>query len=181
MKINEILENILKENKKALKIVDRKKTKELLENILTSKNVFVTGVGRSGFVAECFAMRLMQSGVSTYFIGDCTTPAITKKDLLIAISGSGKTDITNMIIKKAKQKKAKTTLITNQQKIKRKEVNIIEINAKDKTKNNQKSIQPLGSLFEQACLLYLDALIVILMSEKKLNENKINKKHANLE
>ena len=184
--IDNILERIIKEIKISLKDISEIKTNRFLDEILTSKKVFVTGQGRSGLMAESFAMRLMQIGIKTYHIGDSTTPAISKNDLLVAISGSGKTEITNMIIKGADKAKAKAILITNkkttQEKAKIRNTDlIIEINAKAKTDQNKKSIEPLGTLFEQASLVYLDAVIVLLMTKQNVKETELGKRHANLE
>lgn len=118
--IDDILERIVNEIKISLKDISEIKTSRFVKEILTSKKVFVTGQGRSGLIAESFAMRLMQMGIKTYHIGDSTTPAISKNDLLVAISGSGKTEITNMIIKEADKAKAKVILITNKKTTKEK-------------------------------------------------------------
>lgn len=184
--IDDILERIEKEIKLALKDINETKTKQLLFEITKAKKVFVTGQGRSGLISESFAMRLMQMGTKTYCIGDSTTPAISKDDLLIAISGSGKTEITNMIIREADKAKAKVILITNkkttQEKAKIKNTDlIIEINAKAKTDKHKKSIEPLGTLFEQASLLYLDAVIILIMERQNVKEKELGKRHANLE
>lgn len=184
--IDNVLERIITEIKVSLKDISEIKTNRFVKEILTSKKVFVTGQGRSGLMAESFAMRLMQMGVKTYHIGDSTTPAISKNDMLIAISGSGKTEITNMIIKEADKSKAKVILITNkkttQEKAKIRNTDlIIEINAKAKTDKNKKSIEPLGTLFEQASLVYLDAVIVLLMKKQNIKETELGKRHANLE
>ena len=125
-------------------------------------------------------------GIKTHYIGDSTTPAISKNDLLVAISGSGKTEITKMIIKGADKVNARVVLITNKKtskekaKIKNTDL-IIEINAKAKTDKNKKSIEPLGTLFEQASLVYLDAVIVLLMKKQNVKETELGKRHANLE
>jgi 6-phospho-3-hexuloisomerase len=184
--IDNILERIEKEIKLALKDINETKTKQLLFEITKAKKVFVTGQGRSGLISESFAMRLMQMGTKTYCIGDSTTPAISKDDLLIAISGSGKTEITNMIIREAKKAKARIILITSkktiEEKAKLKNIDLfIEINAKSKKDLNKSSIEPLGTLFEQASLLYLDAVIVLLMETRNIKEKELGKRHANLE
>lgn len=184
--IDDILERIVNEIKISLKDISEIKTSRFVKEILTSKKVFVTGQGRSGLIAESFAMRLMQMGIKTYHIGDSTTPAISKNDLLVAISGSGKTEITNLIIKEADKAKAKVILITNKKTTKEKKRIrntdlIIEINAKAKTDKKKKSIEPLGTLFEQASLLYLDAVIVLLMERQNVKEKDLGKRHANLE
>ena len=44
-----------------------------------------------------------------------------------------------------------------------------------------KSIQPMGSLFEQSLLLFYDAVILRFMNKKGLNSDKMYGRHANLE
>lgn len=53
--------------------------------------IFVIGEGRSGLMARAFAMRLMHLGAVSYVIGETITPAIAEGDVLVAISGSGRT------------------------------------------------------------------------------------------
>jgi len=181
LKTKILLKLIEGEIKEVLNNINWKDTEKLINLILKSKNIFLTGQGRSGLVAEGFAMRLMQLGLRSYVVGEATTPSIKKNDLLIAISGSGKTKITNDIINEA-SKKAKTCLITaNKNAPITKKVNlIIEIKAKTKL-NKRKSIEPLGSLFEQSTFLYLDSVVILLMKKLKKNEGFLRKKHASLE
>ncbi|MHC4455420.1 MAG: SIS domain-containing protein, partial [Planctomycetota bacterium] len=68
--------------------------KKFIAAINTSKNIFVTGQGRSGLVARTFAMRLTHIGFSCHVVGDTTTPNIDKGDMLIACSSSGTTSVT---------------------------------------------------------------------------------------
>jgi len=186
MKINSVINKIEKELKKSLKNINDKKTNNFIDLILKSKKTFVAGQGRSGLISESFAMRLMQIGQKTYSVWDSTTPAISKDDLLIVISGSGKTKMITVIIEEAKKNKAKIVLITAKktpkEKAQIKNIDLfIEIDAKTKKEYNNSSIEPLGTLFEQASLIYLDAIVIILMKKLKIEEKDLGKKHANLE
>lgn len=51
--------------------------------ILKADRIFVAGAGRSGFVARAFANRLMHMGLTVFFVGEPTTPAIKAGDLLV--------------------------------------------------------------------------------------------------
>ena len=44
-----------------------------------------------------------------------------------------------------------------------------------------KSVQPMGSLFEQGLLLVLDAVILILMERLRLTSEEMYDRHARLE
>ena len=65
---------------------------KFLDIIVSSKNVFLIGAGRSGLAAKAFAMRLMHLGISSYVVGETISPAIYEDDCIIAISGSGETN-----------------------------------------------------------------------------------------
>lgn len=64
---------------------------ELSRRILSADRIFVLGIGRSGLIAQLFAVRLVQMGLRVYFIGDMTTPLIAPDDLVILVSNSGDT------------------------------------------------------------------------------------------
>jgi 6-phospho 3-hexuloisomerase len=92
---------------------ERKKV-ELVEAVLSSDRIFLTGAGRSDPVARSAAMKLMQTGLQVYVAGDTTTPAIEKGDLLIAISSSGRSTATYSIASAAKNSGAAVFLLTGQ-------------------------------------------------------------------
>lgn len=60
---------------------------QLIDAIVDSPSVFVSGEGRSGLVARSFAMRLMHMGVAAYVMGETICPSISDGDLLVACSG----------------------------------------------------------------------------------------------
>src|SRR5574344_305533 len=64
---------------------------DLIEHIFSAKTVFIYGSGRSGLVGQLFAVRLVQIGFDVHFIGDMTTPIISKDDLTILVSNTGET------------------------------------------------------------------------------------------
>ena len=86
--------------------------KRFIVAINSSKNIFVTGQGRSGLVARTFAMRLTHIGFSCHVVGDTTTPNIDKGDMLIACSSSGTTSISCHIAGLAKRLNALVVVIT---------------------------------------------------------------------
>jgi 6-phospho-3-hexuloisomerase len=179
---NEIVDEIVMELESCLMAIDKKETKELVSKIIKANNIFLIGKGRSGLVAEAFAMRLMQLGLKSHAVGEPTAPGITKKDILIAISGSGDTESVIEAVKNAKKEKAIVCSLTSDKKssIARKSGLVVHIKAKTK-KQKKGSIEPLGSLFEQTVLLYLDVIVLLLMKKLKKTEKFMKKRHANLE
>ena len=57
------------------------------------RKVLIIGAGRSGLVGKAFAMRLMHMGFNVYVLGDTIVPALNSGDMVIAISGSGRTKL----------------------------------------------------------------------------------------
>ena len=179
-KINQEIDNVLDK-------IDKKQTEKLINKIMKSKRIFLTGSGRSGLIAEAFAMRLVQLGFESYIIGESTTPNITKKDLVIAVSGSGKTKITLTTVnsiknsKKSKPSQPKICLITADKNspIAKKSDLIVKINAKTKS-NKKKSLEPMGSLFEQSVFIYLDSLVIVLMKKLGKTQSYMKKRHSKI-
>ncbi len=159
--------------------------KKFIAAINTSKNIFVTGQGRSGLVARTFAMRLTHIGFSCHVVGDTTTPNIDKGDMLIACSSSGTTSVTCHIAGLAKRLNAQVVVITAHPNSELSEYAdlTIEIPASDADDviKSQLTSQFRSTLFEQACLVYLDAVILTLVRLLNREEVEMMKRHANLE
>ncbi len=180
------LQSIISELNATLKHVSIEDADEAVNHICTAPKIFLAGVGRSGYMMKAFTMRLMHSGLNAFVIGDTETPKATKNDLLILGSGSGETESLLAIAKKAKKIGLHIIVITGFPKsslgILGSEV--IQISAptpKSSNKNNFNSVQPMGSLFEQSLLIYLDALVLEIMDRKNLNGAAMFSRHANLE
>ena len=86
-----ILKSILQELTENEKRVSQDEMEKFADAILKADRIFVAGAGRSGFVARAFANRLMHMGLTVFFVGEPTTPAIKAGDLLVIGSGSGET------------------------------------------------------------------------------------------
>lgn len=186
IKINDISKSIVEELGLVLQSVDQKSGVDLDNAIKKADKVFIGAAGRSKLALQAFGMRLMHLGKDVHVVGDITTPAIKKTDLLIIGSGSGETKGLVNMAKQAKECKSEILLITTKPNstIGKLADFVIEINASTpKAKDNKafKSIQPGASLFEQALLIYLDSYILTSMKNDKLDLEYIMQRHANLE
>ena len=56
---------------------------QLKQKLLQAKRVYIAGMGRSGLIAGCFAMRLAQLGLQAMLVGETTVTAIQPGDLLL--------------------------------------------------------------------------------------------------
>jgi len=172
-----LIDDILGELADILQRIDLEKVHEFIDGIINSKRVFVAGIGRSGLVAQAFAMRLMHLGFQIYVTGDATTPAISGGDILIAISGSGETKSIYHIAESAKKFGASIFLITS------KGTSSIAKNSDQVLVLPESSIKilPLKSAFELAASILLDALIIITMQRTGATEQEMMQRHSNLE
>jgi 6-phospho-3-hexuloisomerase len=177
MKLSELSDTILGELSSILHQVDEKNAEKLVAEILSSDRIFLAGMGRSGLVARPFAMRLMQLGLQAYIVGDATTPGTGKGDLLIAISGSGETSITHHIASVAKKFGARVFLLTARtiSSISRISDLVLVL------PNAPRPMLPLGSAFEGAVYILLDAVVILIMEKTGITQQQMMKRHSNLE
>jgi len=156
----------------------------LLEAILQARGVFCSGQGRSGFMVKAFAMRLVHVGLHAHVVGETTTPSIGAGDLLVAASGSGQTRTTLAIVEAARERGARTACITAhpQSPIGRAVDLVVELHGQiTSVAPHGKSIQPPGSLFEQALLVFCDAMVMSLVERFGTTEEEMRARHTKLE
>jgi 6-phospho 3-hexuloisomerase len=169
-----------------LQQVEEQTSEELVEMILQADKVFITGQGRSGLIGRCLATRLTQMGLHVHIPGHATCQKIGAGDLLIAISCRGATMTTVEFARISRQFGAKVAAITafgnsTLAKLADKVV-VIAANDENIRKKCKYIVGPTNNtLFEQAALLYIDALVHILLERKGVSINIINQRHANLE
>jgi len=183
MKVREVFAEIEKDLGRALKEVSEAQIEDMVSKILGSRQIFLFGEGRSGLIARAFAMRLMQLGLKAYFVGETITPSIGTQDLLIICSGSGQSPVSYQIARTARKAGAGLFLITSspQSPIGRLSQGYIKLTGpRKRAPAGLKTIQPLGSVFEQAMLILLDAVVVLLKERRKIREEDMLARHANL-
>lgn len=178
-------EIILEELADCFGTLDHENRKNMIDRICGANRIFVAGVGRTGYVMRCFSMRLMQAGYSVFWIGDNNTPSAGERDLIILGSGSGETGTLCNYIRTAKRigmsSIALTTADTSTLAREADAVIVLKGNSKFRKENDCGSVQPMGALFEQELLIYLDSLILDMMELGLTSADRMKQKHANLE
>jgi 6-phospho-3-hexuloisomerase len=182
----EISSLIVQELGRTLGAISPEDGEALVDAILASRKVFVAGAGRSGFMVRAFAMRLMHLGFDSFVVGETVTPNLEKGDLLVIGSGSGETGSLVSMAGKAKKLEAGLALVTifSKSSIARLADLVVRIpapTAKSEVETGFASMQPMGSLFEQSLLLFLDSVIVRLMERRGKDSRTMFMRHANLE
>ena len=191
---NDALQDILEkvtQTTSAVKEEDIVKFTSMLEEV---DSIFLMGLGRSGLVAKAFAMRLMHLGLSVYVVGETTTPAITDKDCLIAISGSGETSYiisTTGIAKPVGSKIIAITSYPDSTLAKRSDL-ILQLQGRTKIDEEpnyarrqisglHNSLSPMGTIFEISALIFLDSVIAQMMDDLGQTEKDLKARHTVLE
>ncbi|NVL89583.1 MAG: SIS domain-containing protein [Desulfobacterales bacterium] len=103
-----LIKSILDENRKLLAMVSKEEVDHLIEGLDKADRIFCAAQGRSGYILRSFCMRLMQLGYPSFFVGETITPGIGKRDMLIVLSGSGQTILTQEWVRVAQQQGATT-------------------------------------------------------------------------
>jgi 6-phospho-3-hexuloisomerase len=177
---------LIKEIHAALAGVDPAQVHALADAMLDARRIFIAGRGRTGFVMQAFAVRLMHLGLKVHVVGETTTPNIARADLLVAGSGSGETRFTNVAASIAREFGAKIACITSRPESSLGKTSdiVVAIPApafKAETRLKVSSIQPVGSLFEQTLLLLVDSVVLILMDRLGITCETLLRRHANVE
>ncbi|MEM3622437.1 MAG: 6-phospho-3-hexuloisomerase [Candidatus Bathyarchaeia archaeon] len=191
-------EEIIDGIKRCIEELNMKEVERLIELLLEAKEkkIFIVGIGRSGFVARAFALRLMNLGFNVYFLGETITPAAEKGDLLIAISGTGATKMVLTASSAAKEIGATVIAITSFPESPLGQMADLVVTVKGRTKmgwpreedylarqimGEREPLTPLGSVFENNCMVFLDSLIVELMHRLGRTEEDLKRRHATIE
>jgi 6-phospho-3-hexuloisomerase len=139
--------------------------------------VFVHGAGRSGLMIKAFAMRLAQAGLTVHAVGDCTTPSITTKDILVVASASGKTYGVVRCAETARSLGAKVFCITATPESELADLADCVICFPAPTKDSADAGSLMGTLFEEALLLFFDDTV----NRLDATASEMRSRHANLE
>jgi 6-phospho-3-hexuloisomerase len=178
-----------------IKLDEIEKFVKTIEEIYrVNKKILVVGVGRSGLVGRAFAMRLRHLGARSYVVGETITPSVEEGDLLVAISGSGSTQIVVAAAEAAKRMKAKVAAITTYYDSPLGRLADLVVFVPGRTKlasmddyfarqilGIHEPLSPLGTLFEDTSMVVLDAVIAELMKRLGKNESELARRHANIE
>jgi len=158
------------------------------------RKVLVMGAGRSGLVGKAFAMRLLHLGYNSYVLGDTIVPSVRRGDVVVAISGSGKTKLIVTAAEAAKQVGATVVAITTYPDSPLGKLADLVVKVPGRTKHSRlddyfarqilgihEPLAPLGTLFEDTALVFLDGVVYALMERLRVSEDEMRSRHANIE
>ncbi len=169
-------EYILGSIEKSLNSIDISLVNQGVDMITKAKQIFVYGSGRSGLVGKFFAMRLVQLGLVAYFIGETITPVVNKGDLVVLISNTGRTQSTLLVESIVNRVGAKVIAVTSSASSPlAKQADLTFVIRYEKKRGD---LAPLGTLFEDAAVIFLDSIISSLMNKLGQTEEDMRRRHA---
>jgi 6-phospho-3-hexuloisomerase len=122
------------------------------------------------------AMRLMHVGFDVHMTGEVTAPAIRAGDSLLMLSASGETPVSVHLARRAADAGAQVLAVST-----RDDSSLAAIADTVVAIPAHGSGQFGGSLFEQASLLLLDALMLDLTGAEPAAYEVMSRRHTNLE
>ncbi|MBU4202261.1 MAG: 6-phospho-3-hexuloisomerase [Candidatus Altiarchaeales archaeon] len=194
MPVKKAMLEVVKHVEEIVEGLNEKQIAAMIEAIESADRIFMMGAGRSGMASRAFAMRLVQLGLTAYVIGESVTPAMTDKDLLIAVSGSGETKSIVSAAKIAKGVGSKVLAVTSYPRSRLGRIADMRVAIKGRTKidvekdhlkhqiiGTHSTLTPLGTLFEDTVMIFFDGIIAKLMSDLEKDEHEMKSRHATLE
>ncbi|MGH7151477.1 MAG: SIS domain-containing protein [Planctomycetota bacterium] len=157
--------------------VDRKGFEAFLEEARRAKQILFYGAGRTGFLARLAVVRWRHLGLRAWFIGEAATPPVSPGDLCVVCSGSGETATSLAVGRAAREAGARLAFLTEPGRAPRdlKTDHVLEIPV-----GERRGAAPLGTVFEHALLLLLDAAAVRLAAELGQTERQMRRRHTNI-
>lgn len=183
--VKEYANIILDEIREALKDLDYDTLWKMVAEIHGANRIFFHSVGRPYNNMKNFAMYLKHFGYKHHIIGDATCPAIKPGDILFIVSGTGETETDIRMAQKCKEiGDIKILLATAAEKSTLGDLADLQIRFNcplPGVESDVKSVQPIGSLFDECVIYGLDWALRICCQKHLGRRNGAGPMHSNLE
>jgi 6-phospho-3-hexuloisomerase len=160
----------------------------LYDGLINRRKFFLLASGRSAFILQCFATRLVHLGADVYVVTNLASiPSLSKDDILIVLSGSGTTAIVVSLLKSYVNsiKPYGIISITSHPETIIGRIGDITIKLKGRSKRDNIDLNddtalltPEGTAFEQVAFTYLDAIIAELAVKCGRTNEDLLKRHS---
>ncbi len=139
---------------------------------------FVYGAGRSGIIGRAFAMRLVQTGLTAYVIGESVTPIVRRGDAVFILSGRGESYSSIQTANIVRREGAELVVLTGRASSKLAHIATALLTLEFPEDPERPKLAPLGTLFESASLRLTDALVAELLRARGESEDSMRRRHA---
>jgi 6-phospho 3-hexuloisomerase len=143
-----------------------------------ARQIFVYGAGRSGIIGRAFAMRLVQTGLRAYVIGESVTPIVEPGDAVFILSGQGESQSSIQTANIVRREGANLIVLTAHPGSKLAHAATLLLTVDLREDADRSRYAPLGTLFESASLRLTDAVIAELLVARGESESSMRRRHA---
>jgi 6-phospho 3-hexuloisomerase len=146
--------------------------------LLKAPAIFVYGAGRSGIIGRAFAMRLVQTGLTAYVIGESVTPIVRRGDCVFILSGRGESYSSMQTANIVRREGSELIVVTARATSKLAHAATLLIPIEFAEEPDRPQLAPLGTLFEAAAFRMSDAIIAEVMHARGETEESMRRRHA---
>ncbi len=140
--------------------------------------IFVYGAGRSGIIGRAFAMRLVQTGLRAFVIGESVTPIVKKGDAVFIFSSQGESYSSIQTANIVRREGADLIVLTAKWNSKLAHAATVLLSLDFPEDAERPRYAPLGTLFESASLRLTDGIIAELLAIRGETEDSMRRRHA---
>jgi 6-phospho 3-hexuloisomerase len=140
--------------------------------------IFTYGAGRSGIIARAFAMRLVQTGLTAFVIGESVTPIVHRGDVVVIFSNRGESQSSVQTANIVRREGAELVVVTARGNSKLAHAATVLIQLPLPEDPQRARWAPLGTLFESASLRLSDGFVADLMARRGETEESLRRRHA---
>lgn len=162
----------------ALERIDPAVIVRIIDLLHRAPSIFVYGAGRSGIIGRAFAMRLVQTGLRAYVIGESVTPIVQRGDAVFILSGRGESYSSIQTANIVRREGAELVVITAHARSKLAHAATALVALEFPEDAARPQYAPLGTLFESASLRLTDALVAESMRARGETEESMRRRHA---
>lgn len=181
----ELLDVIQSEIAGVLAQTDPGQLETMVSELDAAGRVFAAGAGRSGFMVNALATRLVHLGSRVHVVGEATAPTMANGDVLVAVSGSGTTAGTVRTADEAVRAGCRVLAVTTDpaSPLAARAQAILHVPAATKYRREGEAgtIQPLSSLFDQCTHLVFDAICLRLAETRDIDNATAKQAHVTTE
>jgi len=150
----------------------------VLDALLKAPSIFVYGAGRSGIIGRAFAMRLVQTGLRAYVIGESVTPIVSPGDAVFIFSNQGESYSSIAAANIVRREGASLIVVTAKPTSKLAHAATLLLTLSFADDAPRPAFAPLGTLFESAALRLSDALVAEILQARGETEDSMRRRHA---
>jgi len=162
----------------ALERLDPVTVHRAVDVLSRAPQIFVYGAGRSGIIGRAFAMRLVQTGLTAYVIGESVTPIVKRGDAVVILSSQGESYSSIQVANIVRREGAELVVLTAKGASKLAHTATVLLAIDLPEDPDRPRYAPLGTIFEAASLLLTDGLIAEILVARREDEASMRRRHA---